>query len=100
MRVIALNNYDNLLNSGRWSTKYPKDAQIVAIAGVAQKLAYDSNKSSEKSNTSNRETTKGDPAYTRDLSPWTMKETNGGVKKNKDRKEYWWLKKHRTGKGQ
>ena len=39
---------------------------------VAQKLSDDSKKSSERSNTSKRETTKGEPSYIRDLSPWIL----------------------------
>ena len=68
------------------STKYPKDSQILALVGVAQKLADDSNKSSEKSNT-NRDTTKGEPAYIRDLPPLILEELKFGVRnKNKDGK--------------
>ena len=59
---MYVKNYNNLLNSGRWSTEDPKDYQILALVGVDQKLADDSNKSSERSNTSNRDTTKGEPA--------------------------------------
>ena len=56
---MDLYNYNNLLTSGRWSKKYPKDDQILAQLGMAQNLADDSNKSSEKSNTSNMDSTKG-----------------------------------------
>ena len=59
MRAMALNSYNKPLTSGRWSTKDPKDDQILALLGVSQNIAYDSKKSSEKSNTPNRETTKG-----------------------------------------
>ena len=84
---MALNKYNNLLTSGRWSTKDIKYFQILSLAGVAQKLAYESKISSEKSNTSNRETTKGEPAYTRDLPPWMVEETKSGAgNKNKDGK--------------
>ena len=58
--------YNNLLTSGMWSNKDPKNVQILAIAGVDQNLADDSKKSSEKPN---REPTRGDPAYTRELPP-------------------------------
>ena len=47
--------YNKLLTSGRWSNKDPKYAHILALFVVAQNLADDSNKSSEKFNTSNRE---------------------------------------------
>ena len=39
---MALNKYKNILTSGRWHTKDTKDAQILALVGVAQNLAYDS----------------------------------------------------------
>ena len=58
MRAIDLKKYNNFLTSGRWSTKYPKDAQILALVVVPQKLADDSKESSDKCNTSNRENTK------------------------------------------
>ena len=57
---MALKKYNNLLTSGRWYTKYPNDAQLMDIVGVAQKLADYSKKSSDKSN---RESTKGEPSY-------------------------------------
>ena len=41
---MYLKNYNNLLTSGRWSTKDPKDSQILALVLVSQKLAYDSKK--------------------------------------------------------
>ena len=44
VRYIDLNNYNNLLTSGRWSTKYPKDDKILALVGVYQKLADGSKK--------------------------------------------------------
>ena len=47
---MALNKYNNLLTSGRWSTKDPKDAHILALVVVAQKLVYDLKKTSDKSN--------------------------------------------------
>ena len=62
VRDMALKKYNNLLTSGRWSNKDPKDTQILALVGVAQNLADDSKKSSDKSNTSERDTTKVDPA--------------------------------------
>ena len=42
VRVIALKNYNNILTTRRWSAKYPKDSQILAIVGVAQNIADDS----------------------------------------------------------
>ena len=71
---MALKKYNNLLTSGRWSTKDTKDDQILDLVVVAQNLEYESKKSSDKSNTSNRETTRGEPSYTRDLPPWMMEE--------------------------
>ena len=76
---MVLKKYNNLLTPGRWSNKDPKDSHILALLGVAQKLSYDSKKSSKKYNTSNRESTKGDPAYTRDLPPWILEEPKVGV---------------------
>ena len=93
VRSMALKKYNNLLTLGRWYTKDLKDAQILALVGVYQKLADDSKKSSDKSNTSNRETTKGYPAYIRDLPPWVLEDPNGGlVNKNNYGKEYWCCK--------
>ena len=43
---MVLNNYKNILTSGRCSTQDPKDAQIVALVVVVQNLADDSKKSS------------------------------------------------------
>ena len=71
---VELKKYNNLLASGRWSKKDPKDDHILAISGGAQKQAYDSMKSSNKSNTSNRESINEDPYDIRDLSPWMMEE--------------------------
>ena len=97
---MELKKYNNILTSGRWSTKYPKDAQILALVGVAQKISYYSKKPHDKSNTSNKKTTKGEPAYIRDPTPWILEEPKGGVgNKNKDGKEYWWWKEQQYGKG-
>ena len=41
VRVIALKNYNNIITTRRWSAKYPKDSQILAIVGVAQNVADD-----------------------------------------------------------
>ena len=72
VRDMSLKNYKNLLTSGRWSNKYHKYYQILALLGLAKNLADDSKKSSDKSNTSKRESTKGDPYYIRDLPPWML----------------------------
>ena len=69
VRDLDLNDYNNLFNSGRFSNKDSKDDQILALFGVAQKLADDSKKLSEKSN---RGPTKGNTSYIRDLPPWMM----------------------------
>ena len=65
--------YSNLLTSGRWFNKDPKDDKILALVGVAQKIVDDSKKSSEKSNKPNMESTKVESSYTRDLRPWILK---------------------------
>ena len=81
MRAVDLKKYNNQITSGRWSTKYPKDAQTLALVWVDQKISDDSKKSSEKSNTSNIDTTKGEPAYIRDLPTWILEEPKGVVGK-------------------
>ena len=84
---MLLKKYNNLLTPGRWSNKDPKDYQILALFGVAQKLSYDSKKSSKKYNTSNRESTKGDPAYTMYLTLWILEVPKlGGGNQAKDGK--------------
>ena len=70
---MGLKKYNNLPTSGRWSTKDPKDAQVLALVGVTQKIADDSTKSSDKSN-NYRKTTEEDPVYIRDLPPWILEE--------------------------
>ena len=67
---MSLKKYKNLFTSGKWSYKDPKDAQILALVVLSQKLVDDSKKSSEKTTTSNRESTRGDPAYIIDIAPW------------------------------
>ena len=79
MRAMALKKYNTLSTSGRWHTKDTEDDQILALVGVTQKLADNSKKSSEKPNTSNRDTTKGEQYYIRELSPWMLEEPKGGV---------------------
>ena len=69
MRSMALKKYNSLLTSWRWFIKDTKDAQILALVGVAQNLADESKKLFDKSNNFNRETTKGYQSYTRDLPP-------------------------------
>ena len=41
MRDMDLNKYNNLLATGRWSTKDPNETQILSLVGVAQKLSED-----------------------------------------------------------
>ena len=81
---MALKKYNNLLTSGICSSKDPKDAQILALVGVAQILANGSRKPLEYPI---RYSTKGYPAYIRDLSPWMLEETKGrlGHKFNNDK---------------
>ena len=84
VRSMALKNYNNPIPSGRWSTNYPKDYQMLSLVVVAQKLLDESKKSSEKSNTYNRETTKEEPAYIRYIPSWILEEPKGVVgNKNK-----------------
>ena len=73
---MAPKNYNNLLTSGRRSNKDPKDAHILALVVVDQMLADNSRKSSKKYH---RESTKVEPDYIRDLSPWMIKYSKGGV---------------------
>ena len=63
---MSLKKYNNLLASGSWYNKDLTDDRIIALVGVAQKLADNSKKTPDKSNTYNRESTKADPAYIRD----------------------------------
>ena len=67
-----MKKYNNLLTSCRWSNKDPKDAQILSLVVVAQKIAYNSKELSEKSNTFNMESAKGDPTFIMDLPPWML----------------------------
>ena len=69
---MALKKHENFLTSGRWSNKDPKDAHILDLFVVYQKIADDSKKSSDKSKTSRRESTNVEPYYTRDLQPWML----------------------------
>ena len=55
VRAMALKKYNNLLTSGRWSNKDPKDYHILYLVGVDQKLADDSKKSSDQSKTPNKD---------------------------------------------
>ena len=66
---MVLKRYNNLLTPWRWSTKDSKDAQILALVGAEQNLADDYKKPSDKYDTSEREITKGEVAYIRDLPP-------------------------------
>ena len=69
---MSLNNYNNLLTLGSCSNKDSKDSHILALVVLSQKLADNPKKSSEKSNTSNRDFTEWEPAYIRDLPPWML----------------------------
>ena len=44
MANMAMKRYNNLLTSGKWSTKYPTDDQILDLVGVDQKFADKTNK--------------------------------------------------------
>ena len=68
-KSMSLKKYNNILASVIWSNKYPKDSQILSLVVFAQNLANDYKNPSE--NTS-MESTKGDPAYVRDLPPWML----------------------------
>ena len=57
--TMDLKKYNNLLTSGRWSKKDTKDDQILALVVVDQNLSDYYKKSYEKSNTSNRDSSKG-----------------------------------------
>ena len=50
VRATALNKYNNFLTSGRWTNKDPNYDQILDLVRVAQKLADDLKKSSDKYN--------------------------------------------------
>ena len=85
VRSMDLEDYNNLLTYGMWSNKDPKDDQILALVIVVQKLVDDSNKSSDNSNTSNRESTKGEQSYITDLPPCMLEYPKGWlVNKTKD----------------
>ena len=60
--AMDLKNYNNPLTSWRWYNKDPKDIQILSLVGVAQNIADDSNKPSDKYNTSKRGSTTGELA--------------------------------------
>ena len=86
MRAMDLKKYNKTPNSRRWSNKYPKDAHILALVVLAQKLADDSEKSYDESK---RDPTKVEPAYIRYLPLWILEEPKWGVvNKNKDGKDY------------
>ena len=82
---MSLNIYNNLLTSGRWYNKDPNNARILSLLGVAQKLADYSKNLSEKSNTSNRWSTRREPAYIKYLPTWILEGPKGVVgNKTKD----------------
>ena len=66
---MVLNSYNNLLTSGSWSSKDPKDDPTLALFGMSQKIANDPKKSSDKSNS---DPNKVDPDYIRDLLLWML----------------------------
>ena len=72
---MDLKKYNNLLTSGRWSTKDSKYDQILDLVGVAHNIADDSNNVSEKSN---RDSTKGGPAYIKDIPPKMLEKPKSG----------------------
>ena len=76
---MVLNKYNNILTSGSWSTKDPKDAHILALVGVAHNIMYDSKKTSDRSS---RESTKGEPAYIKDIPTWILENQKEGELKN------------------
>ena len=91
-------NYNNLFTSGSWSNKDPKDDHILDLVGVAQNIADNSKKESEKSN---RNWTKREPDYIRDLPTWILEEPKGGVEKPPTMvNNIGFCKEHRVGKGQ
>ena len=61
VRSISPKKCNKLLTVGKWSQKYSKDALILVLVAVAQNLADNYKKSSDKSNTSNMDWTKGEP---------------------------------------
>ena len=79
VRDMELNKYNNLLNSVRWPKKDPKYDHTLYLGGVSQKLADDSKKSSDRSNTSKKESTKGESFYTRGLPLCMLEQTKFGV---------------------
>ena len=87
VRDMDPKKYRNLFTSVRWSNKDPKDSHILALVGAAPKIEDDSNKSSDKFNTLDRESTKGEPAYTSYLKTWMLEEPTCVVgNKTKDAK--------------
>ena len=38
-RDMYPNNYNNILDSGRWSNKYPKDDHILGLGWVAKNIS-------------------------------------------------------------
>ena len=74
VRSTYLNNLNSLITSGIWCNKDYKDVHIIALVRLAQKLADNSKKSYEKYNTSNRDSTKGEPACIRHLPPCNLEE--------------------------
>ena len=46
---MAFNKYNKLLTSVKWSTKDPKDAQIIALVRVSHNIMYPNNTSENTS---------------------------------------------------
>ena len=84
VRAIYLKKYKNLLTLGIWSTKNPKDAQILSLVGLDQNIADESKKSYERLHTSNRDTTKEEPSYIRDLPHYFLEDPKCGVVNKKN----------------
>ena len=80
---MSLNKYNNLLDSGRWSNKDTKDAQILALVGVDQNISDDSIRSSKKSN---KDTNNVEKFFITYLPHCILEEPNLWVKKPKDKK--------------
>ena len=76
VRVMYLKKYNKIIISGRCYTKDNKDYNIMDIVGMAQNIADESKKESEKPN---KYSPKGEPDYIRDLPPWMIDDPKGGV---------------------
>ena len=73
VRALALKKYNNLTESGRWVTKDPNDAKIVALVGVSEKLAkqLDSSKGRTKTKSDQQQQAgSSSQSYHRNLPQW------------------------------